>query len=42
MKNVESIYADWLSKKNDKNREKYKDFKGTYSASSAGNCFRKQ
>ena len=42
MKNVESIYADWLSKKNDKNRQKYKDFKGTYSASSAGNCFRKQ
>ena len=42
MKNIESIYADWLSEKNAKNREKYEDFKGTFSASSAGNCFRKQ
>jgi len=42
MKNIESIYAEWLFDKNAKNREKYKNFKGTFSASSAGNCFRKQ
>ena len=39
---VELAYAEWLVDKNNKNREKYKDHKGTFSASSAGNCFRKQ
>ena len=39
---VESAYADWLTEKNTKNREKYKEHQGIYSASSAGSCFRKQ
>jgi len=39
---VEAAYAEWLIEKNDKNREKYEDHKGVFSASSAGNCFRKQ
>ena len=39
---VESAYADWLVEKNTKNREKYKEHKGVFSASSAGSCFRKQ
>ena len=42
MINVEQIYASYLKEKNEKNREKYKEFSGTFSASSAGNCFRKQ
>ena len=42
MINVEQIYASYLKEKNEKNREKYKEFSVTFSASSAGNCFRKQ
>ena len=39
---VEDAYAQWLSELNTKNREKYKDHKAVFSASSAGTCFRKQ
>tara|TARA_R110002051_G_scaffold34467_2_gene76784 strand:+ start:2233 stop:2976 length:744 start_codon:yes stop_codon:yes gene_type:complete len=39
---IEDVYAGWLVKKNDKNREKYREHKGVFSASSAGSCFRKQ
>tara|TARA_R100000152_G_C6781543_1_gene216253 strand:+ start:764 stop:1504 length:741 start_codon:yes stop_codon:yes gene_type:complete len=39
--NLESIYAGYLNKKQDLNREKYKGYDGWHSASQAGSCFKK-
>ena len=41
--NLEEIYSDFILEENVKNREVYKTkYKGWFSASSAGSCFRKQ
>ena len=42
MINVEQIYHDYLLSQSKNHIKKYKDFKGWYSASSAGSCFIKQ
>ena len=42
MINLESIYNLYLDKKNIENRKKYDEFKGWYSASTAGSCHKKQ
>tara|TARA_R110002050_G_scaffold164700_3_gene294868 strand:+ start:4940 stop:5668 length:729 start_codon:yes stop_codon:yes gene_type:complete len=42
MIDIQKIYNDYLEQKQVENREKYKDVKGWFSASSAGSCFRKQ
>ena len=42
MINIETMYADFLTKKQVENREKYKKAEGQWSASSAGQCFKKQ
>jgi hypothetical protein len=42
MIDIPKIYNDYLQKKSVENREKYKEYKGWFSASSAGSCFRKQ
>ena len=42
MVNLEEIYAQYLKREQLINREKYKDLKDYFSASSAGSCFRKQ
>ncbi len=39
---IEYIYSSYLLSKQDKHKEKYKKFKGWFSASTAGSCFRKQ
>jgi CRISPR/Cas system-associated exonuclease Cas4 (RecB family) len=41
MLNIESIYATYLNIKQEKNKEKYKNYKGWHSASQAGSCFKK-
>jgi len=42
MINVEQIYHDYLLSESKNHIKKYKDYKGWYSASSAGSCFIKQ
>ena len=42
MIDIEKIYSDYLEKQNTENRKKYKKFKGWFSASAAGSCYRKQ
>ena len=37
-----SYYNSFLLKKQDNHKEKYKEFQGWFSASTAGSCFRKQ
>ena len=37
-----SYYDSFLRAKQDNHKEKYKDYKGWFSASTAGSCFRKQ
>ena len=39
---LEDIYNDYIVNENNINRKKYKKYKGFYSASSAGSCFKKQ
>jgi|TARA_R100000789_G_scaffold100556_2_gene111503 hypothetical protein len=39
---IENIYTDYLKSKNELHREKYQDYEGYFSASSAGQCFKKQ
>ena len=41
-RDVSYIYNSYLLAKQDEHKEKYKDFKGWFSASTAGSCFRKQ
>jgi len=41
MINIEEIYQEYLNHLRVKNKEKYKDHKGWFSASSAGSCYRK-
>ena len=41
-KDISYIYNSYLLAKQDKHKEKYKKFKGWFSASTAGSCFRKQ
>lgn len=41
MLNIEAIYHEYLQKENNLNREKYKEFEGWFSASTAGSCFKK-
>ena len=42
MINIEQIYATSLHEKQTQTREKYNEYKGWFSASSAGSCFKKQ
>ena len=42
MVKIDIIYHDYLLKKQEEHKEKYEKFKGWFSASSAGSCFRKQ
>ena len=42
MISVEDIYAGFLIRKQEENREKYKGLESYFSASSAGSCFKKQ
>jgi hypothetical protein len=42
MIDIPKIYNNYLQKKSVENREKYKEYKDWFSASSAGSCFRKQ
>ena len=42
MIDIEQIYEDFISSKQKETRKKYEDFKGWYSASSAGQCYKKQ
>jgi|TARA_Y100000034_G_scaffold44559_1_gene54683 hypothetical protein len=41
MINIEEIYQEYLNHLRVENKEKYKDHKGWFSASSAGSCYRK-
>ena len=38
---LESVYADYLNKKQEEHKEKYKGYEGWHSASQAGSCFKK-
>ena len=40
--NIEKIYSDFLEHENQENRKKYEKYKGWFSASAAGSCYRKQ
>jgi CRISPR/Cas system-associated exonuclease Cas4 (RecB family) len=42
MINIQNIYHEFLLNKGKEHKEKYKEFKGWFSASTAGSCFRKQ
>jgi len=42
MIDIPKIYNDYLEKLRHKNREKYSEHRGWFSASAAGSCFRKQ
>jgi len=42
MINIEEIYHEYLLLQNSKHKEKYKDYQGWFSASTAGSCHRKQ
>ena len=41
MINIEEIYQEYLNQLRVENRKKYVDYKGWFSASSAGSCYRK-
>ena len=38
---LESVYADYLNKRQEEHKEKYKGYEGWHSASQAGSCFKK-
>jgi len=42
MIDIEQIYEDFIASTQKENRKKYDEFKGWYSASSAGQCYKKQ
>ena len=42
MMNIEKVYSDYLDLEGKKNRKKYTKYKGWFSASAAGSCYRKQ
>ena len=42
MIDIPKIYNEYLQRKNKENRIKYEKYKGWFSASSAGSCYRKQ
>jgi len=42
MVNIENLYHTFLEIENTKNREKYDNYKGWFSASTAGSCFKRQ
>ena len=42
MIDIPKIYNEYLQRKSVENRKKYEKYKGWFSASSAGRCYRKQ
>ena len=42
MIDIPKIYNEYLQRKSVENRKKYEKYKGWFSASSAGSCYRKQ
>ena len=42
MLNLETIYDDYLERLQEERKEKYKEYEGWFSGSSAGSCYKKQ